>query len=151
KLATAVTGADYYLEVRFAAGAGSVAAGGNTGEIQNRFSKTDWTNYNEANDYSFDPTKTAYADWSHVTLYRNGALVWGTEPGGASTPTPTATTASTATATARPTATTGATATATPRPTATSGATATATARATATSTATPSATATVGPTPTNP
>ena len=39
-----------------------------------------WTNYNEANDYSYDATKTAFADWNRVTLYRNGALVWGTEP-----------------------------------------------------------------------
>ncbi len=35
---------------------------------------------NEANDYSFDPTKTSFADWSNVTLFQNGALVWGTEP-----------------------------------------------------------------------
>jgi len=29
----------------------------------------------EANDYSFDPTKTAFADWTRVTLYRSGVLV----------------------------------------------------------------------------
>src|SRR5439155_7871277 len=69
KLTTAVAGADYYLEVGFTAGAGSVAAGGQSGEVQNRIAKDNWTNYNEADDYSFDPTKTAFADWTHVTLY----------------------------------------------------------------------------------
>jgi len=72
--------ADVYLEVGFTSGAGSVAPGGNIGEVQLRMNKNDFSNYNEANDYSYDPTKTALADWSKVTLYRNGALVWGTEP-----------------------------------------------------------------------
>ncbi|RPI94102.1 MAG: cellobiohydrolase [Chloroflexi bacterium] len=82
-------GADFYLEVGFAAAAGSVAAGGQSGEIQARFAKTDWSNYTETGDYSFDPTKTAFADSMTVTLYRNGTLVWGTEPGGTGeTPTP---------------------------------------------------------------
>jgi len=45
-----------------------------------RINKNDWTNYNEANDYSYDPTKTSFADWNRVTLYRNGQLVWGVEP-----------------------------------------------------------------------
>ena len=76
------TGADFYLEVGFNTAAGSIAAGGQSGEVQARFSKTDWSNYNESDDYSFDPTKTVFTDWDHVTLYRNGTLVWGTEPGG---------------------------------------------------------------------
>ena len=40
----------------------------------------DQSNYTETGDYSFDPTKTSFTDWDHVTLYRNGVLVWGTEP-----------------------------------------------------------------------
>jgi len=74
------TGADTYLQVGFAGGAGSLAAGTDTGEIQARFNKNDFSNYTETNDYSYDATKTAYADWSKVTLYQNGTLVWGTEP-----------------------------------------------------------------------
>jgi mannan endo-1,4-beta-mannosidase len=78
KLATPRTGADYYLEVGFTGG--TLAPGASTGEIQNRFAKNDWTNYNETGDYSFDPTKPAFADWSRVTVYRNGTRVWGVEP-----------------------------------------------------------------------
>jgi hypothetical protein len=99
KMTAPVTGADYYLEVGFTGG--TLAPGASTGEIQNRFSKSDWTNYNESGDYSFDATKTAFADWSRVTLYRNGTLVWGTEPGGAQ-PTPTPTTPANPTPTPTP-------------------------------------------------
>jgi mannan endo-1,4-beta-mannosidase len=75
------TGTDTYLEISFTSGAGSIAAGGQSGEIQTRFAKSDWANFNETGDYSFDATKnTAYVDWSRVTLYQNGTLVWGTEP-----------------------------------------------------------------------
>ena len=61
------------------AAAGSIAAGGQSGKIQTRFSKTDWSNYIQTGDYSFDPTTTAFADWTRVTLYRNRFLVGGTE------------------------------------------------------------------------
>ena len=74
------TNMDMYVELSFTAGAGSIAAGGQSGEIQLRMSKDDWSNFNESKDYSLDPTKTSYADWNKVTLYQNGTLVWGTEP-----------------------------------------------------------------------
>jgi hypothetical protein len=74
------TNADRYFQVGFAAGAGNLTGGTNTGEIQVRFNKNSWGNYNEVGDYSYDATKTAYADWNRVTLYQNGTLVWGTEP-----------------------------------------------------------------------
>src|SRR5687767_2244877 len=86
-----VSGADRYIEIGFTSG--TLAAGASTGEIQIRFNKNDWSNFNESDDYSFDPTKTSFADWSKVTLHNSGTLVWGTPPGGATnTPTgPTAT------------------------------------------------------------
>lgn len=71
---------DTYVELSFSAAAGSIPAGGQTGDIQLRMSKADWSNFNEENDYSYDGSKTAFADWSRVTLYQNGTLVWGTTP-----------------------------------------------------------------------
>ena len=70
--------ANRYLELSFTGG--SLAASGQTGEIQARFNKNDWSNFDESDDYSFDPSKTSFADWYRVTLYRQGVLVWGEEP-----------------------------------------------------------------------
>src|SRR5262249_28395018 len=72
--------ADRYLEVGFTEAAGSVAAGSETGEIQVRCQKADYSPYQEADDYSFDPAATAFSDAPRVTLYRQGVLVWGMEP-----------------------------------------------------------------------
>ncbi len=73
-------GADHYLELGFTSSAGTLPAGGSSGDIQSRITKTDFSSYDETDDYSFDPTKTSYTDWTQITLYRNGVLVWGTEP-----------------------------------------------------------------------
>lgn len=77
-MATPKANADHYLEVSFTGG--SIAPGGHTGEIQNRFQDSTFAVLTQTNDYSFDATKTAYTDWSNVTVYRSGTLVWGTEP-----------------------------------------------------------------------
>ena len=155
KLATPVNGADYYEEVGFTAAAGSIPAGGQSGEVQTRFNKSDYTAYNESGDYSFDPTKTVFADWTRVTLYNNGVLVWGVEPGGnvatstatagpSSTVTRTVTAGPSLTRTRTPTSGPSATLTRTP----TQGAVLTATSTRTATLLP-PTATPTSGPTPT--
>jgi hypothetical protein len=93
----------HYMEVGFTASAGSIAAAGNTGRIKVRANKSDWSNYSETDDYSYDPSKTALADWNKITLYQNGTLIWGIEPGGSSTPTPTPTPTTTPTPTPTPT------------------------------------------------
>lgn len=78
---SAALNADTYLEISFTA-ATSLAAGGSSGEIQTRFNKVDWSDYNETDDYSYDASKLTYADWEKVTLYYKGVLIWGTEPSG---------------------------------------------------------------------
>ncbi len=79
KLTTAKTGADYYLEIGFTSGAGSLSAGQSI-EIQTRFSKINWKNYTQTGDYSFDSTDTNYVDWSKAPAYVSGTLNWGIEP-----------------------------------------------------------------------
>ena len=79
KLATAKTGADYYLEIGFANAAGTLAAGASV-DVQARFSKSDWTNYTQTGDYSFQESGSNYTDWNKVTGYVGGSLVWGIEP-----------------------------------------------------------------------
>lgn len=79
KLATAKTGADYYLEIGFANAAGTLAAGASV-DVQARFSKSDWTNYTQTGDYSFQEAGSNYTDWNKVTGYVGGSLVWGIEP-----------------------------------------------------------------------
>lgn len=80
KMSTGKTGADHYLEVTFSSSAGNIPAGGDSGEIHTRNHKTDWSNFNESDDYSYDSTKTSFTNWDKVALYQNGQLVWGTEP-----------------------------------------------------------------------
>ena len=137
KMPAAAGDADYYLELGFTGG--TLNAGASTGEIQSRFAKSDWTNYTQTGDYSFDPSKTTFTDWNRVTLYHNGVLVWGSEPGGSANPTATVATATAVnnTPTRTNTASSGATATRTRTPTRT----ATGQTAATATRTNTPAAT----------
>lgn len=73
------TGAFGYIEYSFEATAGNLAPGANSGEIQSRIAKQTWTNFNEGDDYSF-ATSGTYADNPRITVYRNGTLVWGSEP-----------------------------------------------------------------------
>ena len=79
-LPTAHTRANAYLEISFTGSTRTLAPGANTGEIQNRFNKNDWSNYNQADDYSYDGSLTTFAVSTKVTVYYRGTLVWGSEP-----------------------------------------------------------------------
>jgi hypothetical protein len=76
-----VTQANMYLEIGFTAAAGSLAPGQSSGEIQTRIHHINWSDFITTDSYSFisDPS-FVYKDTQTVTLYLNGALVWGTEP-----------------------------------------------------------------------
>lgn len=72
-------GAYGYIEYSFEAAAGNLLAGANSGVIQSRLANTNWTNLHEADDYSY-AGNAVYTDNNHITIYRNGQLVWGEEP-----------------------------------------------------------------------
>lgn len=76
-VSTPKSGGDHYLEVGFTGG--SLAPGATTGEIQLRLSKTDWSNFDESDDYSHG-SAGSYADAPKVAVYVAGDLVWGIEP-----------------------------------------------------------------------
>lgn len=79
KMSTPKTNADYYLEFSFKSAAGTLNAGQSI-EVQGRFSKVDWTNYTQTDDYSFGDSNSSYADWNKTTVYISDVLVWGVVP-----------------------------------------------------------------------
>ncbi|HVK68930.1 MAG TPA: cellulose binding domain-containing protein [Polyangium sp.] len=72
--------ADMYLAISFASDAGVLVTGDTLGPIEARLHTQNFTPVNQTSDYSFDPTKVDFAEWSKVTLYSKGVLVWGNEP-----------------------------------------------------------------------
>ncbi len=72
-------GAFGYIEYGFDASLGDLLPGGGSGPIESRFANTDWSNFDETGDYSF-LSNSSYVENKKITLYRNGQLVWGTEP-----------------------------------------------------------------------
>ncbi|MFZ5988266.1 MAG: glycoside hydrolase family 48 protein [Bacillota bacterium] len=79
KLSSPKTGADYYLEIGFGSGAGTLDPGKSI-EVQARFSKDDWSNYTQSNDYSFGSASSDYSSLNKITLYISGKRVFGSEP-----------------------------------------------------------------------
>jgi xyloglucan-specific exo-beta-1,4-glucanase len=79
-MSPAKTGADTYVEVGFTSGAGTLAANGGNTTVQARVAKSNWTNYNQADDYSFNSAASTFVDWTQVTGYVSGTLQWGIEP-----------------------------------------------------------------------
>ena len=72
-------GANAYLELSFDEGAGNINALGNSGPIQVRINKTDWSDFDESNDYSYRYDRD-FTLSSKITVYQDGQLIWGDEP-----------------------------------------------------------------------
>lgn len=79
KLSTPETDADYYVEIGFEAAAGILQAGAST-KIVARIAKSDWSNYIQDDDYSFNPTASTYFEWNKCTAYISGTLQYGIAP-----------------------------------------------------------------------
>jgi hypothetical protein len=73
-------GTNVYFEVYFVGG--TLGASSQTGEIQTRVSKPNWSAYNESNDYSYVAGQASFANSNTIAVYRNRALVSGTPPSG---------------------------------------------------------------------
>lgn len=90
KMDNPTTDADYYLEISFKAGKLEPEE---CFYFSTRFWKTDWSDFDLSNDYSYNEGGGDYEDWSKVTAYVKDKLEWGIEPGTVivvPTPTPTA-------------------------------------------------------------
>ncbi|MGE6738199.1 cellulose binding domain-containing protein, partial [Streptomyces sp. NPDC059900] len=74
--------ADRYLEISFTSGAGGLAPGADTGDMQLRFHQSNWQPLRQSDDYSFGQERSAYGDWSRVTAHQGGTTTWGEAPGG---------------------------------------------------------------------
>jgi endoglucanase len=77
-----------YLRIRFKPGQGPLLPGQATGEIKVRFNRADWSEFRQADHYSFTVT-TDYIDWDRVTLSIGDQVVWGVGPGSGAAPPPT--------------------------------------------------------------
>jgi len=74
---------EYYVEVKFDENSGILNPGKDTGDIQIRFNKINWTNYNQTDDYSFDENISDYIDYTSACLYyKDEYLIWGQTPSG---------------------------------------------------------------------
>ena len=64
------------------------ANGGATGEIQLKIYKQDWSNYDQSDDFSFNPTFSEFGEFGRIALYYQDAVYWGTEHYLGPSPTP---------------------------------------------------------------
>ena len=71
-------GGDYMLELTFA-NAPTLTTGQGSGDIQMRIYKTDYSLFNETDDFSYPNSTTLIAD-PNIALYVSNLLTWGNEP-----------------------------------------------------------------------
>lgn len=72
--------ANRYVEISFNSEAGEIPSGAESGEVQIRLHPSDWSNYDETNDYSYKGDVTTFTDWDKMTVYHKNARIWGIEP-----------------------------------------------------------------------
>jgi hypothetical protein len=72
-------GADAYLEFSFNPSSGVFYPLCSTGNIQYRIAKTDWSAFDQQNDYSYAGSRSL-TDNNRITVYYKGQLIAGTEP-----------------------------------------------------------------------
>ncbi len=82
RLTTGQAGTETYTELRLSPALGSLAPFSSTGIIQYRTAKADWSDFDQANDFSYQ-VKGALAENMHITAYLKGQLIYGQEPAGA--------------------------------------------------------------------
>ncbi len=78
----AVVGADSYFEVRFLASAGTLGPGASTGDIKLAVHHSDWSPYNEGDDFSYLAGATSWTNANRVALFHENDLVWGAAAAG---------------------------------------------------------------------
>jgi hypothetical protein len=71
--------ADTYFELKASSSLGKLYPLSSTGNIQYRIAKSNWSAFDEANDYSFKAA-APFAENSKITVYYKGQLVYGQEP-----------------------------------------------------------------------
>ena len=76
-----VVGTNRYFELGFAADAGYLYGGTQIDDLMLRFNQTNHAPYDETTHYSRPTTSETYTEWETITLYYQGNLVWGIEPG----------------------------------------------------------------------
>ena len=79
KMSSSRPGADTFLEIGFSKSAGVLEPGSSL-DMNIRYSKTDLTEYNFEDDYSFKSMNYVFEDWDKITAYISGVLKWGREP-----------------------------------------------------------------------
>lgn len=79
RLSPAATNADSYVDVRFTQD-GQLMPGASTGQIRYRVYKSDYSRFDQTNDYSYQEQPQESSSNRRVVLYVGDEKVWGTEP-----------------------------------------------------------------------
>lgn len=72
-------GADTYVKLTFASQ--TIAAGSDSGEMQIRLTASNWSNFNEADDHSFQASSSSFTENNNVGIFQAGTRVYGVLPG----------------------------------------------------------------------